>query len=298
MAWTVSEIIIVAVIAFIGGTFGGLLGLGGSIFIIPALTLTFGAHPHLYQAAALISNIFAATAATLRHRGRGTIRVDIVPTMATAAGVAAIAGVLLSNQLPARPLMILFGLFLCYCSLAELVSVVRRQPDAKLDPDAKCPKLLSGAIGGAGGFASGLLGVGGGAIMVPLLKKIAKLPLRQAVASSAAAIIAACIIGAITKNASLSSLQGSGHLAPTLRSSLVLAAVLSPFAMAGGHVGATLVYHLPINITRLVLASLLALGGVRMVLTVPPSPAAVEQSRQPKVTSTEDPQTRENPNGK
>ncbi len=38
------------------GLFGGLLGLGGSTIMIPALVMVFGENQHLYQAAAMICN--------------------------------------------------------------------------------------------------------------------------------------------------------------------------------------------------------------------------------------------------
>lgn len=266
MAWTVADMSLIALIALVGGSLGGLLGLGGSVFIIPALTLCFGPNQHLYQAAALVANIFVASAATMRHRGRGTIRADIVPVMAISAAAAALMGVLVSNAIPAKPLMALFGAFLCYCAIVELVSLLKRKPD-KPEPETwDSPRPLSAVIGGVGGFASGLLGIGGGAIMVPLLRKHAHLPLRQAVASSAAAMIAACLIGAAAKNASVGSLQSASGEPLSLKSSLLLAALLAPAAMLGGNLGATLVYRLPVNTTRATLALLLGFAGVRMVL--------------------------------
>lgn len=267
MTWTSADMILIAAIALIGGSIGGLLGLGGSVFIIPALTLCFGPNQHLYQAAALVANIFVATAASMRHRGRGTIRRDIVPVMATSAAAAALLGVLVSNMIPAKPLMALFGAFLCYCALAELVSLARRRPDAPEPQAENSPRRLSALIGGIGGFASGLLGIGGGAIMVPLLRKTARLPLRQAVASAAAAMISACLIGAIAKNASLGSLQSASGEPLSAKSSLLLAALLSPAAMLGGNIGAALVYRIPVTLTRGVLAVLLGFCGTRMVLS-------------------------------
>ncbi|MEY3143586.1 MAG: hypothetical protein RLY21_2079 [Planctomycetota bacterium] len=267
MSWSGADMIVIAAIALIGGCLGGLLGLGGSVFIIPALTLSFGPNQHLYQAAALVANVFVAAAASMRHRGRGTIRRDIVPVMALSAGSAALLGVLVSNAIPAKPLMAMFGVFLCYCALAEGISLLRRKPDQEEPEIRNSPRSLSALIGAVGGFASGLLGIGGGAIMVPLLRKSAKLPMRQAVASSAVAMIAACVIGAFAKNASIGSLQSVSGEPLSAKSSLLLAALLAPAAMLGGNIGATLVYRFPVDLTRGVLALLLGFAGTRMVLT-------------------------------
>lgn len=267
MAWTTTDMILIAGIGLLGGSLGGLLGLGGSVFIIPALTLSFGANQHLYQAAALVTNIFVAVAATLRHRGRGTIRRDIVPVAITAGSVMAIAGVLVSNMIPAKPLMAFFGVFLCYCMTTELIALVRRRPDHDEASQPVTPKWMAASIGGIGGFAAGLLGIGGGAIMVPLFRKFARLPVKQAVACSAATMIGACVIGAIAKNLSVESLRAPSGELLTLQASLLLAALLSPSAMLGGNLGALMVYRLPIGITRCILALLLGFAGARMVMS-------------------------------
>ncbi|MDI9404633.1 MAG: sulfite exporter TauE/SafE family protein [Limnohabitans sp.] len=267
MDWTPFTILEISAIGLVGGTLGGLLGLGGSVFIIPALTFVFGANHHLYQASALVANVFVAAAATRKHRGRGTIRRDVVPTLATAASLAALVGVFTSNQIPTAGLSIAFGCFLCYASWNEFYSLARRTPDAAATPDAHAPRSIVCLAGVAGGFASGLLGIGGGAIMVPILRKYAKLPLRHAVASSAAAMIIACLIGAIAKNASLASVAEAATQQLTLSKSLSLAAILAPSAMVGGTIGATLVYRLPLGVIRFLLAALLVFAGYRMIAT-------------------------------
>lgn len=265
--WTPFTILEVSAIALVGGTLGGLLGLGGSVFIIPALTFVFGANHHLYQASALVANVFVAAAATRKHRGRGTIRRDVVPVLATSASLAALVGVFTSNQLPTAGLSIAFGCFLCYASFNEFFSLARRTPDAPETQQRNAPRTAVCAAGIAGGFASGLLGIGGGAIMVPILRKYAELPLRHAVASSAVAMIAACVIGATAKNASLGSVIASEQEQLTLSKTMTLAAVLAPSAMVGGTIGATLVYRLPLRLIRFLLALLLAFAGYRMITT-------------------------------
>ena len=267
MDWSATDIVIIAALSLVGGTLGGLLGLGGSVFIIPALTLSFGPNQHLYQAAALIANFFVAVAATLRHRGRGTIRGEIAPALATAAGVAAIVGVLVSNMIPARPLMALFGVFLCVSSSAEIIGLLLKKSGNEDPEAARCGKPLATAVGTAGGLASGLLGIGGGLIIVPLLRRFGQVPMRQAAATSAVAIIAACAVGAVAKNLSIPSLTDGHGNALTVKASLALAALITPTATLGGVLGATLVYRVPIRALRAIFAILLAFAGVRMVLS-------------------------------
>ncbi|MBI1303468.1 MAG: TSUP family transporter [Phycisphaera sp.] len=264
---SIPDLTIIAAIGLLGGMLGGVLGLGGSLLIIPALTLAFGPNQHLYQAAALIVNVLVAITATLRHRGRGTIRRDTAPMLAVTAGLAAVGGVLASNLFDAKRLMALFGIFLLCCALSEVVGLARRKGSTESDgSDARVAKPRTGAIGLIGGFASGLLGIGGGAIMVPLLRGWTRLPTRQAVACSAAAMILACMVGAIAKNATVGNLRSPAGEALSLQQSLTLAALLAPTATAGASLGAALVYRLPVRTIRALLAALLIVAGTRMVI--------------------------------
>jgi len=287
--WSIAQLSLVALIGLLGGAVGGLLGLGGSVFIIPALTLAFGSNQHLYQAGALIANVFVATAASLRHRGKGTIRRDIVPVMAGAAGVAALAGVAISNLIPAKPLAALFGAYLCYAAIGEILALARRTADhaAPESTEGHRWRLACGA-GLLGGFACGLLGIGGGAVIVPILRRYGRVPLRQAVASSACAIIAASSVAAIAKNATIGDLTSPTGERLDLIGSLGLAAVLSPAAMLGGSIGAALVYRIPLGATRFVLSLLLALSGVRMVLSALPERVSTPSQTAPDALSSDE----------
>ncbi len=264
---SVTDLAIIAAIGLVGGMLGGILGLGGSLIIIPLLTLGFGPNQHLYQASALIVNVLVAVSATLRHRGRGTIRSDIVPLLAGVAGVAAVAGVLTSNLFDAKRLMALFGVFLLTCAVAEIVGLVRRKDAAESDgTKARTSFERIGSIGLMGGFAAGLLGIGGGVLMVPLLRGWVRVPTRQAVACSASAMILACIVGAVAKNWTVAGLASPTGEPLTLAQSLALAALLAPTATIGASLGASLVYRLPVRQIRALLAGLLVFAGVRMVL--------------------------------
>ena len=80
-------------------------------------------------------------------------------------------------------------------------------------------------VGVGAGVVSGLLGVGGGIVMVPLLVTISRLSQHEAHATSLAAIVPIAAIGAATF-----ALEG--------RVSYVVAALLIPGTIAGAAVGA------------------------------------------------------------
>lgn len=81
---------------------------------------------------------------------------------------------------------------------------VAERPSARAEPTGppgrprRSHKARLGAIGLAGGFFSGLLGVGGGVIMVPLLVLWARFGQREAHAASLGAIIPISAAGVLT----------------------------------------------------------------------------------------------------
>jgi uncharacterized membrane protein YfcA len=74
----------------------------------------------------------------------------------------------------------------------------RAEPTEPTGRPRRSHKARLGAIGLAGGFLSGLLGVGGGVIMVPLLVLWARFGQREAHAASLGAIIPISAAGVLT----------------------------------------------------------------------------------------------------
>jgi uncharacterized membrane protein YfcA len=109
------------------------------------------------------------------------------------------------------------------------------------------------AIGLLGGLLSGLLGVGGGIVMVPLLVLWAGYPQRDAHAASLGAIIPISIAGIATFGAA-----GDVRVLPAL--------ALAAGSVAGARVGAGLLTRLDERALKIVFG--LFLVGVAVVLAV------------------------------
>ena len=171
------------------GAFGSLLGLGGGVLIVPLLTLGFDLplREAIGVSLACVVATSAAAASTYLERRVADLRLAMRLELFTAAG--AVAGGLLAFALDEQLLAGLFALVLVYVA----ATMVRRAvgpaaPDATteaMSPPATPQNLPLGAAGSAfGGVVSGLLGIGGGVIIVPLLHLGLGLPLRVATATS------------------------------------------------------------------------------------------------------------------
>jgi uncharacterized membrane protein YfcA len=109
------------------------------------------------------------------------------------------------------------------------------------------------------GFTGGLMGIGGGAVAVPGQQILLKMPLRNAIANSAATIASVSWLGAIAKNISVS----VQHTA-TWQQSLLLAACLAPTAMIGSFVGARRTHTLRLGWLRVAFALLMFVSAGKM----------------------------------
>ncbi len=81
------EVITLLILGLAAGTAGGLVGIGGSLVIIPVLTLLMGKDQHLAQACAMIVNVFVAVPALLRHHQAKawSLRASAIPSSAAEA---------------------------------------------------------------------------------------------------------------------------------------------------------------------------------------------------------------------
>ncbi len=111
-------------------------------------------------------------------------------------------------------------------------------------------------VGLIGGFQSGLFGVGGGTVMVPLFMWLLGMDQRRAAATSLVAIIPTAIIGALTYGI-------GGHLA------IVAGLVLAAGGIAGALIGSRLLRRLPMGVLRWMFVALLGVGAVQTLVDIP-----------------------------
>jgi uncharacterized membrane protein YfcA len=262
------------------GLVGGLLGIGGAVVLIPALTFAFGENQHLYQAASMICIFFVSASALIAHRKADIISRPVLIRMVPMAIVGIIAGVAMSNcalfegkqdYLLSR----LFGGFLVYVAVYNSIRLYQKSQRKKTDSDAdssdydcncKCKPhtVVTCLVGLFNGFASGLLGIGAGTVATPLQQLFLKMPIRRAMSNSAALIVSISWLGAAYKNATLS------EHGITISQSLEIAVWVIPGAIIGGYVGGHLMHKLPQTIVRIAFIIVCGIAAAKL-LTVTPS---------------------------
>jgi uncharacterized membrane protein YfcA len=271
------DLAIKLLIGFLSGILGGLLGIGGSIIMIPAMTMVFGLDQHLYQGAAMIMNFFVALPAAMQHfRAKAVLRPVVQVTIPTAV-VGVLAGVWISkgwwfagaNEVH---LSRLFGVFLLYAAGYNIYRLMSSYRLPEIDERAArtIPKWKSAvSVGLPMGLIGGLLGVGGGIVAVPFQQLMLKMPLRRAIANSAVTIVPLSIIGAVYKNVA------NAHAGVDVRASIQLALCVIPTAIVGGFLGGRLAHAAPRQVLRFLVILLMCYAGIRMISRRPAAESTV-----------------------
>lgn len=247
------------------GVFAGMLGIGGGLVLVPALTLMFGIQNqflvsetlHMALGTSMASIIFTALASIRTHHLHGAVRWDIFKTITPGILFGTGLGTLFAASVPARPLAIFFTFFVC---------VVALQMALNLKP--KPTRELPGSVGVLGvglgiGVLSSLVAIGGGSLTVPFLTWC-NVKVQHAIGTSAAVGLPIAIggtIGYIFNGWGKADLP-SGSLGYVYLPALV---ILVAATMLTAPYGARLAHRLPVATLKRIFAGILVLLAAKML---------------------------------
>jgi hypothetical protein len=171
-----------------GGTLAGLFGIGGGIVLVPLLALLLGLNQHQAQGVTLAALLLPlGLPAVLQYRRQGVrIPWKVVGFLMAGFIPGAYGGADLANRIPSDRLRWCFSAFLLLLALRSLLHARPARSSGSARPRREAWAL---AIGLAGGVASGLLGIGGGLIMVPLMVWVHGVEQHEAQAASLALML-------------------------------------------------------------------------------------------------------------
>jgi uncharacterized protein len=193
------------------GTVLGLTGAGGGILAVPALVVGFGWSMQQAAPVALIAVAGGASIGAIEGFRRKMVRYRAAALMALAGIPVTGLGVRSAHAVPQRVLLMLFAAIMLLVGLRLLAQAFKGGPaGADLAPtfgriDLQTGRflwtgltaLLLAGIGALTGFMTGLLGVGGGFVIVPLLRRFTALSMHGIVATSLLVIAIVGISGVL-----------------------------------------------------------------------------------------------------
>jgi len=245
---------------FIGlaaGTFGGLIGLGGGLVLIPLMVGLLTLSQHQAHGTSLVALVFTGISGAAAYALKGSLDYTAAVFLAVTAIATARAGAHYAHALTPWRLRKLFGVFLLFCAIllllkSYLVSAIGVVP-------AYAQIIVFLITGVFTGFLSGMMGVGGGTIMVPAMVLLAGFNQHIAQGTSLLVMVPAGGVGAFTH-------WKLGNVAKDILPGLV------PGIILGAYLGAICANILPDAPLRLLFVAVIVVTGLRYLRPAAPAP--------------------------
>ncbi|MBF0416682.1 MAG: TSUP family transporter [Magnetococcales bacterium] len=297
LGYTPGNFLGLLLLGFVSGISGGMMTMGGGIIKVTGLMWFFGYGLLLVRPVAYLTNIFMYGAAMLRYQRQGLLKFDQCRPLIPWAMAGMVLGYFIGNVMSKTAIQWLLGGFALLLGIKMLVEITeyrvssdqkRRSMDEDLSPSGKDPawliwlqryfgnrieddlpppewrnaKARHGMLGLPMGIISGILGITGGVIEVPLQRYIARMPLRTAIANSATLVFFASIVGSM-----VALWHGVNTGSFEVHTPVIMALILTPGAFVGGMVGAWLTSVIPLNVLRWIYAVLMFIIAIRMFMS-------------------------------
>lgn len=204
-----------------------MLGLGGAMVYVPVLKWAGFSMKEVAIPLGLLLNGLTTLLALFPYARNKLVDWKGGFSMAAAAFIAAPVGAVVTNYVPADLLLILFAVAVVLAAIRMVF--ISRLPEPETMLSAKKRAVIGGLVGAFAGFIAGLLGVGGGFIMAPLLMWMGY-KTKQAAATSAFAVTFSSFSGFL------------GHVAVG-HFNWMLAALLIVAILIGSQLGSLFMIH-------------------------------------------------------
>ena len=183
-------------VGLVVGIASSLFGVGGGIITIPAL---FALLPNLPVQTVVGSSLlvtFFISLVNLRNFWKSGLRPDInvLKPMMISAAIGALGGSLLAEYLQKSTIKLIFAVMITLVAIQILIDRLRKSAQGKFVIN----HYKSSLVGLTGGMASGLTGIGGGAVMVPLFIKFLKMPIKKVSLYSNCVMPCGVLVGSLT----------------------------------------------------------------------------------------------------
>lgn len=190
------------------GLLGSALGIGGGAFIVPLLTLVLGFPMHQAIGVSLVAMAASSSAVASVNVERGLTNLRLGIVFETTMALGSLFSALIASRLPPGALRVAFALALFPIAFSMFVKsrralraggvpeILPPGPASSFDSEffdhtVKCSRsysvknvLPASFLSFFGGGLSGLLGLGGGMVQVPVMTMICGVPMKAAAATS------------------------------------------------------------------------------------------------------------------
>lgn len=248
--------IISFVIGLVAGFFGGLVGLGGGLIMIPLMVGILKLSQHQAHGTSLVALVFTGLSGAVSYALNGSINLTAAVCLASTAILTARAGAHYGHVLPEWKLKKYFGAFLIFCAILLILKpLIGNSTTVTPFYFQVGIFLITGAFTG---FLSGMMGVGGGTIMVPAMVLLTGFSQHLAQGTSLLVMVPAGSVGAFTH-------LRLGNVATGILFGLV------PGIILGAYLGGHFAHFIPDTPLRLAFLAVILFMGIRYVRSSQPN---------------------------
>jgi len=246
-----SRFALTVAVGLAAGFLSGLFGIGGGILVVPGLVIVLKMGQRLAHGTSLGAIVPISVAGVIGYAIDHNVDWAAGGLIIVGAVVGAAVGARLLGRLPERALRYAFALFLIATAVRLIISTPT--PSGRGPIDVWIGLGLVG-LGLLAGVLAGLLGVGGGIVIVPVLVVAFGVPSVIAKGTSLLVIIPTAISGTFVNRR-----RGNVDLA--------VAAIVGLSGAAAAYGGAKLSAHISSELSSILFGALLVVVAVRLLLT-------------------------------
>ena len=264
-------LVLVVYCALLGGGVGflaGLLGIGGGLVIVPVLSiilLHFNVLPSEHVvivaiATSLASILFTSTSSAIAHHKNGNVPWDLAPWVMTGVALGALISGFLAALLPEKIVRIIFAVTVVLIAIKMFLSSKGNTAQERAMPNKGLLTVLTTITGGV----SAMIGIGGGALLVPLLTFFS-VNMKKAIGCASACGIVIALFGSLgyissgIKTYTLADGFAGFVYLPALFGIICTSWFTAPF-------GAKATHYLPVSLIKKIFAALLLATAVKMIM--------------------------------
>jgi len=122
------DVVAAILIAIVGGLAGGLVGVGGGVLFVPALTVFLGLSQVEGESTSLLIIVIVAVVGTLRQNAYGNVNLRDAAVIGVLSPLGVLVGVAVANQVSQRVLELSFAalvLFVAFSLVRRVLSAPR-----------------------------------------------------------------------------------------------------------------------------------------------------------------------------
>lgn len=239
-------------IGLLAGFFGGVTGAGGGIVSIPLMVAFLKLDQHAAHGVSLVALVFTGLVGAVTYAVNGSVDLVAAVLIAAPAVATARAGARSAHALPEWRLKRAFGGYVLVVAALMLLKPYLGTPQLFTAGTARLLTLL--LTGTIAGFVSGMMGVGGGAIMIPAMVLLAGFDQHLAQGTSLLVMVPAGSMGAYTH-------WKLGAVRTTILPGIVTG------VLTGTWLGGTVAHHLSDTLLRSIFAAFLIWTGARYIMS-------------------------------